>query len=388
MLRSTTTRQLSSEKFSFGVKIGQTIPQSTFVGTILVPYSIMEIVPISASASTDRRIWLLGVVVPGRWGRWITGFMLLVMLVGFYWFIGVLTHPQIEFSAKSASLFFCVMIAYITPTYHYIIERTKIAFDLIAPQLKRVEEDLPDTLPRLRASIDHKSTRWHSIVIGGAALVWFLQSWVLAGSFSAMLRSFTSSLLECSMVIGPLFVWLFTGTAIASLVRNARLFSQLAQIVPIDLLNTVPLMAFGRMAVSATLVMIGSLAALSLMWLGGTNSPWAALPGSILAGGAMLYLLLVPIAPLRLRISAGKTAALQDVQQAIDAATPSDFNGVTTNNLNRLNPLLVLRAELQRVSEWPFDMHVLARFGLYLVIVPMTWVGAALIENLVDLLIE
>lgn len=323
----------------------------------------------------------------GRWGRWITGLVLLALLIGFYWFNGVLTHPQIEFSAKSASLFFCVMIAYITPTYHYIIERTQVAFDLIAPQLKRVELDLPDTLSNLRASIDHKSTRWHIVVIAGAVLVWFLQSWVLAGSFSDMLRSFTSNLVELSMVIGPLFVWLFTGTAIASLVRNARLFSQLAKIVPIDLLNTGPLMAFGRMAVSATLVMIGSLAALSLMWLGGTNSPWAVLPGSILACGAMLFLLLVPIAPLRSRISDSKTVALQDVQQAIDAATPSDLKGAATEDLNRLNPLLVLRAELQRISEWPFDMHVLARFGLYLVIVPMTWVGAALIENLVDLLI-
>lgn len=326
--------------------------------------------------------------MPGRWGRWITGFLLLAVLVGFYWFNGVLTHPQIEFAAKSASLFFCVMIAYITPTFHYIIERTRVAFDVIEPQLQRVEQDLPDTLPRLRASIDHKSDRWHTIVIAGAVLIWFLQSWVLSGSLSGMFRSLISSQLEASMIIGPLFVWLFTGTAIASLVRNARLFSQLARIVPIDLLNTVPLMAFGRMAVSATLVMIGSLAALSLMWLGGANSPWAALPGSILAGGAMLYLLLVPITPLRSRINASKAVALQDVQHAIDAATPGDLKGVTTESLSRLNPLLVLRTELQRVSEWPFDMHVLARFGLYLVIVPMTWVGAALIENLVDLLIE
>jgi hypothetical protein len=37
-----------------------------------------------------------------------------------------------------------------------------------------------------------------------------------------------------------------------------------------------------------------------------------------------------------------------------------------------------------QVPEWPFDIGLLARLLLYLILPPLTWVGAALIENLVD----
>jgi len=36
------------------------------------------------------------------------------------------------------------------------------------------------------------------------------------------------------------------------------------------------------------------------------------------------------------------------------------------------------------VSEWPFDVGVITRLGLYLIIPPLTWIGAVLIERLVD----
>ena len=39
------------------------------------------------------------------------------------------------------------------------------------------------------------------------------------------------------------------------------------------------------------------------------------------------------------------------------------------------------------MSEWPFDVGVMTRLAFYLVIPPLTWVGAALIENAVDALL-
>ena len=55
--------------------------------------------------------------------------------------------------------------------------------------------------------------------------------------------------------------------------------------------------------------------------------------------------------------------------------------------LTRLNDLLAYRREIAGVSEWPFDLGAMSRLGLYLVIPPLTWVGAALIENLVETLL-
>jgi hypothetical protein len=53
----------------------------------------------------------------------------------------------------------------------------------------------------------------------------------------------------------------------------------------------------------------------------------------------------------------------------------------------RLVPLLTLRREVHGITEWPVDVGLLARLGLYLVIVPLTWIGAALIENIVDVFV-
>jgi hypothetical protein len=43
--------------------------------------------------------------------------------------------------------------------------------------------------------------------------------------------------------------------------------------------------------------------------------------------------------------------------------------------------------EISQVSTWPFDLGNIARLALYLIIPPLTWAGAALIENVVDSLL-
>ena len=53
-------------------------------------------------------------------------------------------------------------------------------------------------------------------------------------------------------------------------------------------------------------------------------------------------------------------------------------------DLQQTNMLLDYRNHVQQVREWPFSIGGLGILTLYLVIPPLTWVGAALIENLVD----
>ena len=157
--------------------------------------------------------------------------------------------------------------------------------------------------------------------------------------------------------------------------------------VPIDLLHTQHLMAFGRMAVTAVLVVIGVQASFSIMFFGGVDSPSAWGPGLALTSGALIYLLFAPVTPLRNRLQNAKAEALVALNEklrnnhSIDAL---DTPAATTE----LGHLLTVRDELRRVPEWPFDMDLLARLGIYLIIVPLTWVGAALIENLVDLVLD
>jgi hypothetical protein len=70
------------------------------------------------------------------------------------------------------------------------------------------------------------------------------------------------------------------------------------------------------------------------------------------------------------------------VQNSINAYKLSPAQDYAT-----IAPLLIYRREIGRISDWPMDINVVTRLGLYLIIVPLTWVGAALIENAVDMFI-
>ena len=70
------------------------------------------------------------------------------------------------------------------------------------------------------------------------------------------------------------------------------------------------------------------------------------------------------------------TIGIRGTQLGVDIA-----DGET---LNSLQPLLDYRRVIKQVSEWPFDSTVMFRLLFYFIIPPLTWVGAALIERLVD----
>jgi len=63
-----------------------------------------------------------------------------------------------------------------------------------------------------------------------------------------------------------------------------------------------------------------------------------------------------------------------------------DFaENVAAGGIEKLLPLLNYRREIAQHSTWPFDIGNLTTLLFYLIIPPLTWVGAALIENLVNL---
>ena len=58
-----------------------------------------------------------------------------------------------------------------------------------------------------------------------------------------------------------------------------------------------------------------------------------------------------------------------------------------TQRFDQLVPLLNYRREIVQVSTWPFDVGNMTRLAFYLIIPPLTWAGAALIENVVTSLL-
>lgn len=330
-----------------------------------------------------REHWLLALVPYGAYGRPLAALAIIVVLAPVFYASGAFGGDFAGGGTWSTATFFCLILAYITPVFHLITERTEAAFDALAPRL----ELEPEAAAAVRRAIRFKTSADQLRIAAIAVAIWLLQSRLLAGSFEVMGGIFTGSAIELVMALGPLLVWLSVTAATAALIDNARLFRLLADRVRVDLLDPDALTPFGYMAASSILVLTGAIALLPIMWLGGAVDPWTTIPGAVLLLGAVCYLVLTVLWPVHRVLRDARHAELRRVQQHIDvhgeAAAAFDREA-----LEALAPLLVYRGEIARMREWPLDLGVLTRFGLYLFIVPMTWVGAALIEYVVGFFIE
>lgn len=326
---------------------------------------------------TLGKLWLLRLVPNVRLGRWWCAAALFAVFLAWLYGAKVVTGAPRTLTWPIAT-FFCVMVAYITAVFHFITARTEEAFDELAPHLDLDAE----ALAQLRAGISEKPAVWVLANTSAAVAMWLLQSWLLSGSIEGMVRTLTGSFAHFTSAVAPLLVWLVTSCAVHGLVDNARLFRRLTLAVSVDLLDTRALMPFGRMAVSSTLMVFGSMAAMGIMWVGPATSPWTTIPGLVPLTGALIFLFLAPVWPLHQRLKSAKRLELARLQDKINAERT-----VGSASYEQLAPLLAFRREILHTHEWPFDVSMMTSFGLYVVIVPLTWIGAALIENVVDVFI-
>jgi hypothetical protein len=62
--------------------------------------------------------------------------------------------------------------------------------------------------------------------------------------------------------------------------------------------------------------------------------------------------------------------------------------GASGADVAALPALLAWEARVERMREWPLDATTWRRFGLFLAVPLASWLGAALVERLVDAWIE
>jgi hypothetical protein len=323
-----------------------------------------------------RKIWLLRLVFPGRWGRWLTGAVIFAAFSILFTVAGRFDPPTPggDNLSPGAALFFCIIFAYIVPIHHYIIERCTVAFDQVSNLLEMSEEDRE--LKRQRITV--KPMRWSMITFTVGLLAGIAHNLLLLSAEE--LPTPTESIADLLPTATTLLIWLVMTTVVASLSSNALLFRRLANQVRFSLLDTRALTPFGSVAVSSTLALIGAQAAFPAMMLDADYSI-TYLPGLIATGVPMIFLFLLPILPVHRRILSAKRDELARLTAEITAIAPDASRLI---DYERVNPLLTYRREIAGVPEWPFDTSVMSRLAIYLIIPPLTWIGAALIEILID----
>jgi len=325
-------------------------------------------------------VWVSRLVFPFRYGKLLAG---LLIFIGMWVFLVLGNRAgEIGFFAE---LFFAAMFAYLVPVFRLIIERSVATFDAIAGTLDASREECA----QWRRDLTHRSLRW-SVAISTFALIMGLANIVMAHPQQGrgLVVDILSGNGEYMTYLVTLLLWLTMTTAIGALIGNAQLFGKLAYRMRIDLVHCPALLAVAQVAIMSTLSVIGA-QVLFVFLIFDAGVGWLdILPGFLTTMLPVLILFLLPVWPLHRRLQHAKRAELNLINHQLASLRPQRLTMLDdAESLSAITRLLLYRREIQQASEWPFDMPALTRLGLYLILPPLTWVAAALIENLVDKLL-
>jgi hypothetical protein len=335
--------------------------------------------PRTGFAMRRSQIWILKLVPAFAYGGWLTAALLFSLL--YYTFSlgndGVGTED-------TPALFFSLIIAYIIPVFSFITARAEEALLELTPLLpadSNTPQSPQDTLRKV-------SLRILLLLSVGGTLMGLGHLLFIRGSIAQMLRELQSGPADLLSTLGTILVWVVMFTVIYMLVQQAIMFARLGAKLKISLLNTHALLPFGRVSTYSSLAILGALAMFPLINLDGQFELAEGLPGAVATIVPLIMIFFIPVWPIHKRVSALKAEALTALTAKLEACLGDDDDRhPPREKIPELSALLAYRREVSQVSTWPFDLSSMTRLSLYLVIVPLTWAGAALIERLVDLIV-
>ena len=321
-----------------------------------------------------HRIWLLRLLLPIRFSRLLSGLQIsVVLLILFLW--GTANSAPTE---GAPYLFFSAIIGYSIAVFSYITDKCREALNELKPLLQLSEDEFEEQLGHLGYCQPYEVIL--ALLLGLAGGISHLT--LLMGSLTRVYNALFAGIEAITALAGTLVVWIVLATMSYFLVRYAILFARLGRdSVDIDILNNRPLVPFSHVATLLSLSLIGSMALFPLMFLEQTAIFVSMVPGLIGLGIPMIAIFIIPIWPVHRRMTDAKERELAGVNRRIAAVREGrSLESLDEATLARLNPLLLSRREVLNAPVWPFDAGSLTQITLYLVIVPLTWAGAALLE--------
>jgi hypothetical protein len=321
-----------------------------------------------------------------------TGFLIAGLLVAFFfalrWMLGELGPPRaspgwggLDPAARGAVVL-ALLVGYTIGAGRAI--GLAIYRDLQKLGLEDPEHDLSiDETPALARSPEtHEGARTAGWI--GAALG--LSIYLLVGF--VFVRSYESGQIADGIyfaIVVPLLLALMARAAWWTLRQAREMAATIDAHLAVDLVERVPAKLAGRVALRGALVWIVGISISTLMFFS-PDFAGAVLPvvlGTLVVAGAAL---LIPVRDVRKRIRAAKQAELAAIDVQLREARAAALAGPGAEG--RLADLLAWRAHVESVREWPFDSSIYARFALYLLIPLGSWLAGALVDWLVNRVLD
>ena len=189
---------------------------------------------------------------------------------------------------------------------------------------------------------------------------------------SMVMRGEGGVLLDYAFIFGNLIVWGSVAFLLCWRVRVSRSLTRLGESVAVDLHQPQRLRPFGRIATADILVVFGGVAFMPLQSLDAQLRIVNYSYGFAVAAFAGAALFLLPLLGVHRRVRAVRSDRLEVLADEIADLPEGD--------LPKLEAALAYQDRIRGTSSWPIDLRLVGRIFAYVIIPPLAWVAAALVE--------
>ncbi len=173
-------------------------------------------------------------------------------------------------------------------------------------------------------------------------------------------------------------------------VHMTRAYAHLGERVKVDLLDPSPILSFGRKGLRSVILWVSISTVFSMFWvLDSAGQANVSLAVAVL--GLAIVALIAPTRGVHRSIAAAKARELAIVSQAIRlerGTALSPRRAKSPPDDARLGNLIQYQAFVKSIREWPFDLSIVSRSSLFILLGAGSWLGGAVVELLLNRLVD
>jgi hypothetical protein len=320
--------------------------------------------------------------------------LLLVALAAIYWSTGALIPGEHlpRYATSASQITGMALMLILLPSY--ILAAWSIGQRRSLDLLEQLRPLVPDPADAdaaaraIRAPLGVGGWVWGSLV----GVCFGLSNTDLTAAFA---HSETPAI-DGSISLGQIFMWWLIGVLLIDRTRTARAFRALGEVIRFDLFRLETLRPLARAGVIDVVIVAGALLFSPLQSLDARFRVENYRFALAVATPAMLFFVSWPLRSVHARIRAERTARLTALEAQLEAleaqleALEAQSAQIAPDSAARieataeLESLLAHRDRLLGARTWPLDLRLVWRIFIYLIIPPLAWAGAALVERMVD----
>ena len=278
----------------------------------------------------------------------------------------------------------CLILAYLPTAYAYVILWSRRTVSDLRPALDCSETDLEELSNRVG-----RQPRWTLASAGVVGVLLGVGSTI--ATTPAGLDAWDWDQMPPEVlwhrVLGPIvacWVGCFFYVVVAESYRLSLLARRLRSL---DLLDLRPLMPFTRQALRNVLLILGWVAVYSFFLV---EARFLAVVASMWVWAVILATtsFMLPVLGVHRMIQAAKQTELDWCRDALGRARADLKSELREPQRAPMSEVVAYQQLVDGVREWPFDASTLVRFAIYLLIPLASWSGGAVVERLIDSLLE